>query len=81
MGIWGAMVAVGGVHGTDVPAVFVTTVPEAVPKAHRMVWVKPEEARVMVIAPELPIVKVPQAMVDALGIVARDSESERLPTI
>ena len=69
LGIWGAMVAVGGVHGTDVPAVLVTTVPEAVPNAHKIVWVNPDEARVMVIAPALPIVKAPQVMVEALGMV------------
>ena len=35
----------------------------------------------MVIVPGLPIVNVPQEMVDARGMVARVSVSERLPVI
>lgn len=67
-GIWFARVS-GGVQETDVLVVFVTIVPFALPKVYDSVWVKDDEALVIVMALAVPRLTDFAETEDALGMV------------
>ena len=77
-GTCGARVAVGGVQDTEVAVVLVTTVPDALPKDQRIVWVKLLDALVMAMVPADPMVRVPQEMEDARGMVSSATVADTL---
>ena len=67
-GIWFARVS-GGVQETDVLVVFVTIVPFALPKVYDSVWVKDDEALVIVMVLAVPRLTDFAETEDALGMV------------
>ena len=69
-GIWLARES-GGVQDTEVAEVLVAIVPLALPKVYVSVWVKDEEALLILIARAEPIVPFEAETEDALGMESR----------
>lgn len=67
-GIWSASVS-GGVQETDVLVVFVAIVPFSLPKVYDSVWVKDDDALVIVMALAVPRLTDFAETEDALGMV------------
>lgn len=81
LGTCGASVAVAGVHDNYVLVVFVAMVPLALPNVQLTVCVNEVDARVIVIVPAVPIVKVLNDSVDARGMSVNVTLPDAAPTM